>query len=61
MKEEIKQRIKLIKNGQVPQGYKKTKVGILPEDWEIEKFNSLFDYKKIIAYQEKVLIWNMDI
>lgn len=32
----IKQRIELIKNGQVPQGYKKTKVGIVPEDWDVK-------------------------
>ena len=43
MKKEIKQRIELIKNGQVPQGYKKTKVGIIPEDWEPKKLSKLSD------------------
>lgn len=46
MKEEIKQKINLIKNGQVPQGYKKTKVGILPEDWEITTLQNIGNFKK---------------
>jgi type I restriction enzyme S subunit len=31
---EIKTRIEMINKGEVPEGYKKTKVGIIPEDWE---------------------------
>lgn len=34
MKVEIKERIEMINKGEVPEGYKKTKVGIIPEDWE---------------------------
>lgn len=34
MNETIKRRIEQIKRGEVPSGYKKTKVGIVPEDWE---------------------------
>ena len=34
MKPEIKQRIEQIKGGQVPGGYKKTKEGIIPTEWE---------------------------
>ena len=37
MKTEIKQRIEQIKKGQVPQGYKKTKIGIVPSEWEVIK------------------------
>ena len=37
MQPEIKQRIKQIKNGQIPQGYKKTKIGIVPNDWKTFK------------------------
>ena len=37
MKTEIKQRKKKIKKGQVPQGYKKTKIGIVPSEWEVKK------------------------
>ena len=33
MKREIKQRIELINNGEVPVGYKKTKAGIMPLEW----------------------------
>ena len=35
MREDIKERIELIKKGKVPQGYKKTKLGIVPKDWEV--------------------------
>ena len=43
MKQEIKQRIEQIKNGEVPQGYKKTKIGIVPNEWEEIKFDTLFE------------------
>ena len=33
MKQEIKERIEQINNGIVPEGYKKTKVGIVPNEW----------------------------
>ena len=42
MNREIKQRIDQIKNGEVPQGYKKTKIGIVPNDWEICKAKNVF-------------------
>ena len=42
MKPEIKQRIEQIKNGEIPKGYKKGKLGIVPEDWEEVCFSSLF-------------------
>lgn len=35
MNAEIKTRIEMISRGEVPEGYKKTKVGIIPEDWEV--------------------------
>ena len=34
MNETIKHRIEQICRGEVPKGYKKTKVGIVPEEWE---------------------------
>ena len=37
MKPEIKERIEQIKRGQVPEGYKKTKVGIVPDEWEVKR------------------------
>lgn len=39
MKTEIKARIEQIKRGEVPQGYKKTKIGIVPSEWESKKIN----------------------
>ncbi len=42
MKPEIKQRIEQIKNGEVPEGYKKTKIGITPIDWHNTCFAELF-------------------
>lgn len=35
MKPEIKHRIEKIRHGNVPGGYKKTKAGILPADWDV--------------------------
>ena len=34
MKQDIKERIEKIQKGEVPEGYQKTKVGIIPEDWK---------------------------
>src|SRR5690625_3713009 len=36
LKEEIRERIEMINKGQVPEGYKKTKVGIIPKDREVK-------------------------
>lgn len=36
---EIKQRIEQIQRGEVPEGYKKTKVGIVPNEWEETKLS----------------------
>ena len=45
MTPDIKQRIEQIKKGKIPNGYKSTKLGIVPEDWEVvqlkDKFNRL--------------------
>lgn len=35
MTPEIKQRIEQIRRGNVPEGYKKTRAGILPADWDV--------------------------
>lgn len=42
MKNIIKDRLEKIKNGQVPQGYKKTKIGIVPSEWEEISFDAIF-------------------
>ena len=35
MREEIKQRIEQIRHGEVPEGYKETKAGVIPNEWEL--------------------------
>lgn len=42
MTSEIKQRIEQIRRGEVPEGYKKGKLGVVPEEWEETSFSSLF-------------------
>ena len=43
MREDIKERIELIKCGKVPDGYKKTKIGIIPKDWEIVQVQDVLE------------------
>ena len=42
MTPEIKQRIEQIRRGEVPEGYKKGKLGIVPEEWNEISFSTLF-------------------
>ena len=42
MTPEIKQRIEQVQRGEVPEGYKRTKVGIVPCDWEETRFKKKF-------------------
>ena len=42
MTPEIKQRIEQICRGEVPEGYKKGKLGIVPEEWNDTSFSTLF-------------------
>lgn len=39
MREDIKERIELIKQGKAPKGYKKTPIGIIPTDWKVMRFD----------------------
>lgn len=43
MTQEIQQRIDQIEKGQVPTGYKQTKVGIVPSDWVFIKLGEIAD------------------
>jgi type I restriction enzyme S subunit len=45
MNPEIKQRLDQIRSGKVPPGYKKTKVGIIPEEWEIKKLGKFIEIR----------------
>ncbi len=42
MNQQIKSRIEQIKKGELPEGYKKTKVGIVPNEWEIKYLKQRF-------------------
>lgn len=42
MTPEIKQRIEQIQHDEVPEGYKKTKVGIVPTEWKEMRFKNMF-------------------
>lgn len=48
MKPEIKQRIEQIKAGQVPDGYKRTKAGIVPADWEEKRIGDVLTQRKTL-------------
>lgn len=44
----IKARIEKIKNGEVPEGYKRTKIGIVPNEWSIEPLRThLIEYRNL--------------
>lgn len=47
MKRDIKQRIEQIRRGEVPEGYKKTKVGIIPREWEEKKLKTICDVNPV--------------
>ncbi len=48
MTQEIKERISKIQSGEIPDGYKKTKVGIMPREWKVEKIGKYFsEYKEL--------------
>ena len=42
MKPEIKERIELVRQGKVPEGYKMGKLGLCPKEWKAIKFSTLF-------------------
>lgn len=39
---EIKQRVEQARKGKIPVGYKKGKLGIVPEEWNETSFSTLF-------------------
>lgn len=46
MQPEIKRRMEMIKKGEVPKGYRKTKVGIIPNDWNIKRLYEIAEINK---------------
>ena len=59
MTQEIQKRIEQIRRGEIPEGYKKTKVGIVPEEWE-EGFlgNYIQEYKELSNDIEKYPVYS---
>lgn len=43
MTQEIVKHLEEIQNGEVPEGYKQTKAGIIPKDWEVLRLKDKFD------------------
>lgn len=43
MDTEVLERIKVIRRGKVPEGYKRTKAGIAPMEWKESRFRSMFE------------------
>lgn len=64
MTPEIKRRIEQIKCREVPEGYKRTKVGIVPEEWEIHSLSRHLTQSCIpgtngsVARKLTVKLWN---
>jgi type I restriction enzyme S subunit len=42
MTPQIKQRIEQIRRGEVPEGYRRTKIGVVPSEWEETRFKKMF-------------------
>lgn len=62
MNEETKKRIAAINSGIIPEGYKKTKVGIVPVEWEDTHFSELFIEKKNVTSDfEKYPLYSLTI
>lgn len=53
MEPEIKQRIEQIKAGQVPDGYKRTKIGIMPTEWEEKRIGDVLTQRKTLMCVSK--------
>ena len=62
MNEETKNLIAAINSGIIPEGYKKTKVGIVPVEWEDTHFSELFIEKKNVTSDfEKYPLYSLTI
>ena len=48
MNQTIKTRIEQIGRGEVPEGYKKTKTGIIPIDWEEKRIGEVLTQRKTL-------------
>lgn len=53
MNNDVKQRIEQINRGEVPEGYKKTAVGIVPQEWEETQLSKIFVFKNGLNKEKK--------
>lgn len=53
MNSDIKQRIEQINRGKVPEGYKMTAVGIVPQEWEETQLSKIFVFKNGLNKEKK--------
>ena len=64
MKDKIKKRLAQIRAGKIPEGYKKGKIGIVPDDWEEIIFSELFtstsEYTDDLAAENEILKQDSD-
>lgn len=64
MTPQIKQRIEKIQRGEVPEGYKKTKAGVIPSEWELHPLSKHLTESRIpgtngaVAKKLTVKLWN---
>ena len=59
MNDETKKRLAQIQNGEIPEGYKKTKYGTFPSHWKIDKLeNYLQEYRELTNDIEKYPIYS---
>ena len=64
MTPQIKQRIEQIRRGEVPAGYKKTKAGVIPSEWELHPLSKHLTESRIpgtngaVAKKLTVKLWN---
>lgn len=46
MREDIKERIDMIKRGEVPEGYKRTQIGVIPIVWKVVMFSEVTEIQR---------------
>ncbi len=56
MKIEIKERIEKIKNKEIPEGYRKTNIGIYPSFWQIKRINQISEKIRETSIKENLPI-----
>lgn len=59
MNKQVKQRLDQIRRGEVPEGYKKTKAGIVPNEWNVELLGEyLQEYRQLTNEIDKYQVYS---